>query len=64
MVVLADVDDAIADDDAGKVEEIPLEGDSWMVCGFRDGMRAGGVADDPEIDDFEGQSESKRSPES
>ena len=63
-MVLADVDDAVADDDAGKMEDVPLEGDSGIVCGFRDGVRARGVADDPEIDDFEGQSESERQPKS
>jgi hypothetical protein len=62
-VVFAEVDAAVASDDAGEMEDVPLEGDGGVLGCAGDGVRAGGVADDPEVDDFEGQSDQQRKPE-
>ena len=52
-VVLAEVDAAVAGDDAGEVEEVPLERDSRVLGGAGDGVGVGGVANDPVVDGFE-----------
>ena len=52
-MVFADEDAAISNDDAGEVEEVPLERDCGVLGGAGDGVGVGGVADDPVVDGFE-----------
>jgi len=54
-VVFAEVDAAVAGDDAGEMEYVPLESDGGVLGCAGDGVRASGVADDPEVDGFKGQ---------
>jgi hypothetical protein len=56
-VMLAEVDTAVAGDDSGEMEGVPLEGDCGVLGGAGDGMAVCGVADDPEVDGLEGQSD-------
>ncbi len=58
-VMFADVNAAVADDDAGQVKYVPLEGDGWVLCGVGDRVGVGWVADDPEVDDFKRQGQQK-----
>ena len=55
-VVFAEVDAAIAGDDAGEMEDVPLESDGGVLADARDRMSVGGVTDDPEIHGFDGES--------
>jgi hypothetical protein len=62
-VVFAEVDAAIAGDDSGEMEDVPLEGDGGVLGSAGDGVGIGGVADDPKINDFERQSDKQRKPQ-
>ena len=62
-MVLADEDAAVANDDAGDVGEVPLERDGGDLGEARDGVVAGGISDDPEVDDLEGQGYQEGAPE-
>jgi hypothetical protein len=52
--VLAEEKAAVAGDDSGKMEEIPLKGDGWELAGGGDDARVSGISDNEEVDDFDG----------
>jgi len=56
-MVLAEVDAPVPGDDAGEMENIPLERDGGVLRSSGETMASGRVADDPEVDDFERQGE-------
>ena len=58
-MVLTEVNAVVAGDDAGEVEEVPLEGDGGVLGGTGDGVGVSRVADDPVVDGFKGQRHQK-----